>query len=389
MGRLLVFTGKGGVGKTSVAAAHARNSANEGRKTLLVSTDMAHNLSDIFEISPEKEPKEVLPNLFVLEIDPNHIMENDYWDMSRAIMNMIHSPGMLVENLEELMGFPGMDELLSLLKIMEIYESNEFERIIIDCAPTGKTLSLLKFPELLSWYMEKFFPIGKIAVRILSPVSKAMFKVELPDKRAMSDIEKMYLKLIQLQELLKNRGITSVRLVSIPEKMVVEETKRNYMYMNLYNFQVDGIYINRILPKDMNNNFFDEWIDIQGKYRKELEEVFSNIPIYYIPWFDSDLNGLEGIDQIDQKVLKGKEIFKIHENLKSELYEKTEDGYLLKIYLPCAGKDDLNMHESDNDIIIKIGNYKRNIPKPDTLRNYEITAAKMKEEMLTITFTKK
>lgn len=386
--RILIFTGKGGVGKTSVAAAHARNSAGEGKKTLLVSTDMAHNLSDIFEISVGREAKEAVPNLFILELDPYYIMENDFQEMSRAIVNFISSAGIGADSLELAGTLPGMEELFSLLKILEIYEKGEYERIIIDCAPTGETLSFLKFPELLSWYMEKFFPVGKLAMRVLSPISKAVFKIELPNQKAMTDIEKMYVKLMQLQELLKNKNITSIRLVSIPEKMVVEETKRNYMYMNLYNFFVDGVYINRILPKTVDNSFFNEWVCIQDKYIKELNEVFAGIPVYYIPWFDSDLNGLEGIDKIDRNVLSGKEVFKINKNKSGEQYVKTEKGYALKIYLPGAEKGALQLHESGTDIILKIGNFKRNIKKPNVLRSYRIQTAKMEEETLNILFKK-
>lgn len=388
MARILLFTGKGGVGKTSVAAAHALYSALEGKKTLIVSTDMAHNLSDIFEASLGKTIKEVSQYLYALEIDPNHVMENDFQDMKRAVSNMIGAFGMPLGNLEQLSVFPGMDELFPLLKIMEIHESGVYERIIVDCASTGETLSLLKFPELLSWFMEKFFPIGKMAMRVLSPVSKAIFKVQLPDNAAMSDIEKMYVKLIQLQNLLKDREVTSIRLVSMPEKMVVEETKRNYMYMNLYNFLVDGIYINRILPKDIDNPFFNEWIDIQSKYIEELETVFGEMPVYRIPWFDSDLNGLSGIDRIVQSVLKGQDVFKIHEDLKGERYEKTDDGYQLSIFLPCVEKGELQLHESGTDIIIRIGNFKRSIPLPGSLRNHGVTFAKLEQKILRIQFEK-
>lgn len=389
MGRILIFTGKGGVGKTSVAAAHARHSALEGKKTLIVSTDMAHNLSDIFEVTLGKTIKEVSQNLFALEIDPNYMMENDFQDMQRALVNIISSSGMPLGDIEQLNVFPGMDELFSLLKIMEIHESGQYERIIVDCAPTGETLSLLKFPEFLSWYIEKFLPVGKVAIRVLSPISKAMFKVQLPDKAAISDIEKMFVKLIQLQELLKDRALTSIRLVAMPEKMVVEETKRNYMYMNLYNFQVDGIYINRILPKDIDNPFFNEWIDIQSQYIEELEAVFSDMPIYRIPWFDSDLNGLSGIDKIEQNVLRGQDVFKIQGALQGEQYHKIEGGYLLQLDLPCVDKGELHLHESGTDIIIKIGNFKRNIPRPSTLRNHEVQAAKFEGKTLSITFKEK
>lgn len=389
MSRILVFTGKGGVGKTSVAAAHARQSSLEGKKTLIISTDMAHNLSDIFEVPLGKRIAQVEENLFALEIDPNHMMENEFSDMKNALLNMINSSGIPVSGLEHISVFPGMDELFSLLKLLEIYENDEFERIIVDCAPTGETIALLKFPELLSWYMEKFLPVGKVALRVLAPISKAAFKIELPNKAAISDIEKMFIKLIQLQELLKNREVTSIRIVAMPEKMVLEETKRNYMYMNMYNFHVDGLYINRILPSDINNPFFNDWIEIQHQYIGEYEMVFGEIPIYKIPWFDTDLNGLKGIDNIVEQVLKNRDIFGLVENVEGETYEKIQGGYILKLHLPFVQKADVNMHESLTDIIIKIGNFKRSIPKPSTLRHHEITKAKFDDSILAITLLEK
>lgn len=388
MGRIIIFTGKGGVGKTSIAAAHARASSKEGKKTLIVSTDMAHNLSDIFERPIGKDETEISANLTALEIDPNHIMDYEFKELQYSLNKLINIPETSTSG-TKFSAFPGMDELISLIKIMDIYKKNIYERIIVDCAPTGETLSLLKFPELLSWYMEKFFPVGKVAMRVLSPISKTLLKVELPDKAAMNDIEEIYVRLIQLQELLKDREVTSIRLVTIPEKMVVEETKRSYMYMNLFNFQVDGVYINRILPKNIGNPFFEDWIRIQTQYIEELESVFRHLPVYHIPWFDSDINGFEGIDKMEHEVLKGKDIFKIHSELRGEEYEKTEQGYLLKLYIPAIDKGELELYESESDVIIKIGNFKRNIPKPGTLRNYEISSGKMEEETLMISFIKK
>jgi arsenite-transporting ATPase len=389
MSRILIFTGKGGVGKTTVAAAHARRSEKEGKKTLLVSTDMAHNLSDLFERSFGKEVTAMSEYLDVLEVDPNYVMENDFKNIMSAFQNMISSSGMGNGNQEDVTMLPGMEELFSLLKILDIYDSGKYDRIIVDCAPTGETLSLLKFPELMSWYMEKFFPVGKVAMRVLSPISKKVFKVELPDKTAMNDIEKMYMKLIQLQELMKDRKVTSVRLVTIPEKMVVEETKRNYMYMNLYNYNVDGIFINRILPADIDNPFFDEWLDIQKGYIEELEHVFVESPIYHIRWYETDLCGMEALDKICEDVLTQADLFDVKENQPGETYEMTEAGYRLSLYLPCLRKEELELHESGTDVIIKIGNFKRNIPIPNTLRNYSIASAKVEEHVLKIEFVKK
>jgi arsenite/tail-anchored protein-transporting ATPase len=387
MKRIIIFTGKGGVGKTSVAAAHAIKSAKEGKKTIIISTDMAHNLGDLFEMKIGKDEVKVADNLYALEIDPDYICMNEFRNMMEALSKMISSFDNDGKELDSFTMFPGMDELFSLLKIQQLYVNSDYERIIVDCAPTGETLALLKFPELFCWYMEKVFPVGKIAMRVLSPFSKQLFKIQLPDGKAMNDIEKLYVKLIELQELLKNKEVSSVRLVTIPEKMVIEETKRNYMYMNLYNYNVDGIFVNRILPEQIDNPFFAEWIQIQGEYLQEIKTCFGQIPLYYIPWYDTDLMGIDSVNRIcEDALMESKDLFDIKIDLEGETYEQTETGYVLKLHLPYVEKDQIDVHMSGNDVIIKIGNYKRNIPIPNALRTMNVVTAKFEEETLKIVF---
>lgn len=384
MKTIYIFTGKGGVGKSSIASAHAIKSAEEGKKTLLVSTDMAHNLGDIFERKLGKEVENVQPNLDICEIDPEYVMENDFSTMMSYLGNLLSETDS--QSLQDMGMIPGMEELFSLLKIADIYQHDCYERIIVDCAPTGETLSLLKFPELLSWYMEKLFPVGKVGVRILAPISKAVFKVEMPNRTAMNDIEKMYLKLVELQELLKNRDITSIRIVTVPEKMVVEETKRNYMYMNLYNFNVDGLYINRILPKDIGNDFFEQWHNIQQEYITLLKENFSALPIYEIPWYDQEQRGEENIRRIVKDVLSQKEVFERKIITERESFQQTDNGYQLDVFLPYAKKENIDLYQAATDLVIKTGNFKRNIPLPNILRNYTVAGAKFDEGKLCVRF---
>ena len=388
MGRIIIFTGKGGVGKTSIASAHALKASQNGMKTLIVSTDMAHNLKDIFMKDIGKEYSEIANNLYALEIDPNHEMNNNYGNMFKAFKNMMPETSLENENLlEDMVVFPGIEELFSLIKIKEIYEKNIFDLIVVDCAPTGETLSLLKFPELLSWYIEKLFPIGKVALKVLRPISKAAFKIEMPDKHALNDIEKLYVSLCELQSLLKNRNVCSIRLVTIPEKMVVEETKRNYMYLNLYNFNVDGIYINRVIPLEIENNFFDEWKKIQGEYIEKLNEVFLDMPTYKVKWYEIDINGFEGLQRIINDSLEDENIFNVLKFNSNETFKKLENGYSLTLKIPFAEKNDFDLFESSNEIIIKIGNFKRNIPLPDVVRKYSISNAKFENGELNIIFS--
>ena len=386
MSKIYIFTGKGGVGKSSVAAAHAVKSALEGKRTILVSTDMAHNLGDIFEVNPEKEPLTVMENLDIYEIDPEYVMEHDFKDIASCVSNMLSD---VQSNDWSDMGIaPGMEELFSLLKISEIQKEGRYDRIIVDCAPTGETLSLLKFPELLSWYMEKLFPVGKIAVRLLSPISKAALRIELPNKKAMNDIERLYIKLHELQELFKDRDTTSIRIVTVPEKMVVEETKRNYMYMNLYNYNVDGLYINRVLPRDIENPFFSQWLQIQEKYMNQLYESFGMLPIYTIPWYEEELKGQMAINRMAKEALRDSDIFDIKTIHEREVFTKNEKGYLLNVILTGADKKDMDLYQSRTDIVVKLKNFKRNIPLPNILRDYLITSAKLEKGVLHIQFEK-
>lgn len=384
--RIMIFTGKGGVGKTSIAAAHAVKAAKEGINTLLVSTDMAHNLSDIFQESLGKTPYKVSENLSAYEIDANYVMENDFGNITSCITKMIPESQEL--SAEEMGIMPGMEELFALLKISQLYQSGEYELIVVDCAPTGETLSMLKMPELLSWYMEKLFPVGKLAMRVLSPISQKAFQVELPNKKAMSDIEVLYRNLMKLQQLFKNQEVTSVRIVTIPEKMILEETKRNYMYMNLFNYNVDGIYVNRVLPKDMDNAFFQEWIQIQQKYLQELKESFRGLTMWEIPWYEQEVDRIEGIGRMAEEFLNDPELFQIHQVRSKEQYEKNGDAYLLRVSIPGVSKENLELFQTGNDVIIRINNVKRNITLPDVLRKCDITRADIEEGNLVIRFEK-
>ncbi len=388
MKRIYIFTGKGGVGKSSIATAHAIKSAGEGVRTLLVSTDMAHNLGDIFGRKLGADIETISRNLDVYEIAPEYVMEHEFPEIGNYLGYLLSEEIDGSNGLQELCMIPGMEELFSLLRIAEIYDKEDYERIIVDCAPTGETLSLLKFPELLSWYMEKLFPIGKVGVRILEPISKAAFKVEMPNKAAMNDIEKLYVKLAGLQELLKNRDVTSIRIVTTPEKMVVEETKRNYMYMNLYDFNVDGLYINRILPKDIGNPFFEQWLDIQQGYISLLKDTFAALPIYEVPWYDEELKGRENIERIVADVLADDEVFAARVIAERECFRQVGDGYQLEVFLPGAKKEEIDLYQAATDVVIKAGNFKRNIPLPNILRSYEVAGAKFEEGKLRIRFEK-
>ena len=278
-------------------------SAEEGKKTLLVSADMAHNIGDIFETRIGRTPVPLGENLDGLELAPDMLLLQEFPEAAAAVRKLLQGSGAGAADPGDHFLIPGFEDLFSLLKIMQIYRSGEYERILVDCAPAGETLSLLKLPELLSWYMEKFFPVGKTMVRVLAPLSKAKYRVELPDRKAMDEIEEMHLELLRLQELLKDGNISSVRLVCTPEKMVVEETKRSYMFLSLYGYRLDGVFINRVLPEEADNAFFRGWREIQSGYMEELRQVFRGIPVSEIPWYPEEVRGKHAIGRICREIL--------------------------------------------------------------------------------------
>lgn len=385
MSKILIFTGKGGVGKSSVACAHAVKSAKEGVKTLLVSTDMAHNIADIFQVPVGHYITPVSENLYGLELDPDLLMKEEFVGINKGIRSMFSEAGVSVSRIGEDMMMPGFDDLFCLLKIGKIFESKEFDRIIVDCAPTGETLSLLKLPELLSWYLERFFPVGKMMVRVLSPVSKYKYHVNLPSKEQMNNVERLFYELIHLQDILKNHENCQIRLVCTPEKMVVEETKRSFMYLKLYDYQVNGVFINRVLPDMTENAFFTHWKEIQAGYIKELEQVFCGYPVTKVRWYPKEIRGMEAITLMVEETFAGKsseEIFDCLVEGSQEEYVKTKQGYDLILSVPNVSQQDVTVTCFGMDVCVILHNFKRRIPLPNTLRgvgmeSYEVEAGKL------------
>lgn len=387
MEKIYIITGKGGVGKTSVAAAHAVRSADEGVNTLLVSADMAHNLGDIFQTEAGGCVKQIAPCLSLLELDPYLLMKEEYPGVNRALANLSGSTGAALAEAADSYMIPGFENLFSLLKIRDLYRSGEYGRIIVDCAPTGETLSLLKLPELLSWYVEKFSPVGRMITRILTPLAKLRYRMDLPDGRSMDELGKLFQDLVSLQELLKDPEACRVRLVSIPERMVVEETRRSYMYLNLYNYPVDTLYINRILPGNTGSGFMEHWRMIQSGYIKELESVFTELPVTRIPWYPEEIRGMEAVKRLCAQALMDKDLFDRPVRTDNEIYERMEDGTCtLTVRIPGGEREDVQVTVRDMDVDIRIRNYMRSIPLPGVLRGAKMISSQVTDGILTICF---
>lgn len=384
--RIILYTGKGGVGKTSVAAATALKSAKQGMKTLVVSTDPAHSLGDSVDMKLSSEPVEITKNLWAQEIDATHEVEEGWGKVQNYLTELFTSKSIKDITTQELTVFPGMEDLLSLFRILKYYKEGRFHTIIIDCAPTGETLALLSFPEMLRWWMEKLFPIKKKAIKVAGPIAESLLKIPMPSGQVLNEIDNIYYQLDEMKKLFSDRNITSIRIVVNPEKMVIKEAQRSFTYLNIYDFNVDAVVVNRVIPDNVTDNYFNVWKDIQKKYKADIIESFTPIPIYYSPLFESEVVGIPMLSRMADEIFRDENPIEIKYNGRTQEVHKDGEGYILTINTPFLNKDDLCLNQKGDELIIKAGNIKRNITLPRTLLNLSIKRAKFEEETLKIWF---
>ena len=385
--RVILYTGKGGVGKTSIASATACKIAEEGKKVLIMSTDQAHSLGDSFDVKLSNEPIKVSENLYAMEIDS--IIENErVWGNIKGYIEklMMLKSDKTIET-EELLVFPGFEELLSLIKIKEVYDEGVYDVLIVDCAPTGETMSLLKFPDLFKWWMEKFFPIKRKAAKFVKPVVEATVKIPLPDDKVFDDIDKLYQKIDELHKLMLNKDVVSIRIVTTPEKIVVKEAKRSFSYLHLFDYNVDGIFINRIFSKESLEGYFEKWANIQKNTIKDIEESFKGIPIFKLELMNHELRKYTHLKEAGDKLYGDFDPSNVL--FKEKIFDvKSEDGnYILEIKMPFVDKSELKLSQKEDEIIISIKNERRSFVLPTKLQSKEISTARYDDGKLNIYFS--
>lgn len=384
--RIILYTGKGGVGKTSIAAATALKSAKRGLKTLVVSTDAAHSLGDSLDIRLTPEPVEITKNLWAQEIDSIHEVEKGWGKVQEYLTALFTAKTVKDITTEELTVFPGFEDLLSLLRILGYYKQKTFDVIIIDCAPTGETLALLSFPDMLRWWMDKLFPLKRKAAKILRPVVEPLVGVPLPSDGVMGEIENIYNQLDEMRTILSDREISSIRIVVNPEKMVIKEAQRSFTYLNIYNYNIDALIVNRVIPDNVSDEYFKVWKDIQQKYRIMIKESFSPIPIYYAPLFEREIVGIEMLERLGDEVFESRDPVKIEYNLRTQEIKKEKDEYIFSMHMPFVEKNEVSLNQKADELIIKVGNIKRTVTLPRTLLSYSVKGAKFEDEILKIRF---
>src|SRR6266498_1137544 len=285
--RILLFTGKGGVGKTTVAAATAVKAAAAGKRTLITSTDPAHSLADSFDTPIASRAQEIAPNLWAEQIDAQERLEANWRDIQEFVVAFLNWAGVDAIEAEELSVIPGLDEIFSLTDVKAHVDSGRFDLLVVDCAPTAETLRLLSLPEAMNWYIERIFPVERRVVKTIRPLLTKLTSMPIADDRIFAAIERLHRNLDGVRQLLTNDRMSTVRLVVNPEKMVIAEARRTYTYLSLFGYRVDAVVVNRIIPDEVDDPYFGKWKDIQAEHLRTVYESFDPIPILTCRLFDT------------------------------------------------------------------------------------------------------
>ena len=383
--RIILYTGKGGVGKTSVAAATALKAARSGRKVLVMSTDPAHSLSDAFDAEVGPDPKEMAPGIWAQEMDYTAMLEENWAEIRDYMTTLFEWQGADSLAAEELTMLPGTDELFGLLMVRRHHKEDLYDALIVDAAPTGETLKLLSLPDQISWYVEKIFPIQRQAAKIVRPFARrAKSLPPLPEDSVFAAGQRFYEAIVGVEEILTARKSASIRLVTNAEKMVIAEARRAYTYLNLYDYGVDAVVVNRLLPDAVSDPYFASWREAQARHLETIENSFSPIPILKARLFDREMYGLEALVALSDDVFEGVEPLKMLFRGATHELVKNGGGYDVILNLPLAEKRSVDLSKRGAELLVRVGGYKRNILLPDSMARFHAAGASIEEGRLTV-----
>lgn len=384
--RVILYTGKGGVGKTSLAASTAVLAAAAGKRTIIVSTDAAHSLGDSFSFELGHEPIKIRENLWAQEVS---VLKNadKYWGkVQKYLSTLLVSQKVRDITAEEFIIFPGLEEFFSMFEIITHCEQGEYDVVIVDCAPTGETLRLLSFPEILKWWLDKIFPLERKLIQIARPIAKPVLGLPMPEDDVLDSLAQLVQQLQKMHELLTDHTVTSVRLVINPEKMVIQEAMRSFMYLSLYGFNTEAVIVNRLLPEHELGAYFDEWSTLQQKYYQYIIEQFHPVPILPVMLFKEEVVGIAALEKMGRECFKDKDPANIFYSGQPIKLTAVESGFVLELKLGFADKNMIELSQKGNELTLQVGSYKRNIYLPRKLYGCMAESAKLEVGVLKINF---
>ena len=385
--RTILYTGKGGVGKTSVAASTARACARAGLRTLVISTDPAHSLSESLEVELGADPQPAGDGLWGQEVRAQEEMERHWSGVQEWLGELFMERGLDRISAEELTVPPGMDELFSLLRLKTAHESGDWDVIVVDCAPTGETLRLLSFPDVARWWIEKVFPIERQILATAGPIARSLLDISLPTHAVFADIRRLSENLIAMNEILQDRSRSTIRLVMNPEKMVIGEAMRTFTYLNLYGYLTDAVIVNRVFPDEV-GEYFAGWRRLQEEHLALVSSAFAPVPVLRAPYFEQEVVGGEMLDRLAAALFEPgahDPAGVLHDAVTQELHVSERDARL-RLALPLAHKGDITLKKIGLELVVGVNGQKRTITLPSPLARFSPTAARFEDGTLEVTF---
>jgi arsenite-transporting ATPase len=385
--RILLYTGKGGVGKTSVAAATALRCADLGYKTIVLSTDTAHSLGDSLDTELGPEPVQVAENLWGQEVDVHYSIAT-YWGRFQQYMaTLLTRQGVEQIVADEVAIIPGLDEGASLLWLNRYVANQEYDVVVVDAAPTAETLRLLSLPETGRWWYERLFALGKGLGRALGPLTRSATGGSLPDQETIKAVNDLFESLEQVRQLLSDPELTSIRLVLNAEKMVIKETQRTFTYLNLYGYNTDAVICNRLIPEAVTDPYFSAWKELQARHQALISEGFDPLPIIKLPLLDGEVVGLNCLRRMATELFgEGDPTRTMFQGRAHWVEPGAEGGYDLIIQLPFVEKSDLALHQKGDELTLRAGAYRRNFVLPRSLWNRLVASARFEDGRLYVHF---
>jgi arsenite-transporting ATPase len=384
--RIILYSGKGGVGKTSLSAATAVRATHFGHRTLVVSTDAAHSLADALDKTVGSTPTPIAEGLDALEVDVNQELSSHWGVIHDWLTRFMTFKGVEETVAEELAILPGMDELFSLLKVKSFAESGAYDVVIIDCAPTGETIRMLAVPDILNFYFSRIFPIQRTVVRSVRPVAQRMTDMPIPSDDVFGAVKALYQEMEGMGPLLQNPKRSSIRIVLNPERMVIKESQRLYTYLNLFGFSVDCVIANRVLPEEARSQYFDRWFAIQSGHLGEARRSFDPLPFFESRLFDREMVGVPLLEEFGRHVFGDKDPTAVLYQERPVEMKKEGKGYALYIRLPFAEKERIQVWTHGEELVVQVDNQKRHILLPRTLVSRQLTGAVFQEQRLRVGF---
>ncbi len=389
--RILLFSGKGGVGKTSLAAATGLQLSRLGYRTLVMSVDPAHSLADAFDLDADLfhgktgDPYPIDERLAIHEVNIQKEIKRHWREISSYVVSVLRTTGIGDVEAEELAILPGMEELSAMMWVNQFRREQRYDVIVLDCAPTAESMRFVSMPTTLEWYMKHIFPFQRGVLKAVRPIANRVSPVELPPDNYFANVQDLFGKLDGVGELLEDPAVTSVRLVTNPERMVLRETQRAFVYFTLHGLSVDGVIVNRVLPDAVTDEWFQEWRASQGKILDEIGAYFAPVPVKRVPLFTHEVLGRERLEDLSRAMYaEGEDPAAVGRTEAPYTFSKRDGVYEVRLRLPFAARGEVGLFKKGDELVVEIGTLRRHIGLPTSMAALTPVRARLENRFLTV-----